>query len=51
MSLPSGQQKVAAQCQNCKAIFASEIKTDGTIRPIGIKCGCSCGNGTFRALK
>ncbi|WP_255193006.1 hypothetical protein [Natronobeatus ordinarius] len=44
------RKKAAAQCKNCKNIFASEVWGDGSIRPIGVKRGCTCGNGEFRLL-
>ncbi len=50
MSTSSGQKKLAARCENCQSIFASEMGKDGTIRPIGTKQGCRCGSEDFRPL-
>lgn len=42
--------RIAAKCQNCNAVFASEIWGDGTVRPIGTKRGCPCGDGDLRPM-
>ncbi len=44
-------ERVAARCENCGNIFVSEICPDGSIRPIGTKQACSCGNGDFRPIE
>ena len=37
-------------CQSCESVFVSEIKPDGTIRPIGVSEDCTCGDGEFRPI-
>lgn len=50
MSVPESVSKVAAVCKNCQSLYVSELKSDGTIRPIGVSADCTCGNGEFRCV-
>ncbi len=37
-------------CRSCNSVFVSEIRADGSIRPIGVSEECTCGNGEFRPI-
>ena len=51
MSNTTVRAKIAAMCNGCKSVFASELRSDGSIRPIGTKRGCPCGGTDFRRLE
>ncbi|ELY56066.1 hypothetical protein C491_13992 [Natronococcus amylolyticus DSM 10524] len=43
-------RKVAAVCTTCGKAYASEQRADGTIRPIGQRTGCKCGETSFEVV-
>ncbi|WP_394742882.1 hypothetical protein [Natronococcus roseus] len=43
-------RKVAAICTTCGKAYASEQRTDGTVRPIGQRTGCECGETSFEIV-
>ncbi|WP_176393142.1 hypothetical protein [Natronolimnobius baerhuensis] len=50
MSKSSPQSKTVGMCRSCNSVFVSEIRADGSIRPIGVSEECTCGNGEFRPI-
>ena len=48
--MPDGERKRAiAECRSCSSVYAVDVWTDGTIRPIG-RGGCDCGSNEFRVI-
>lgn len=43
-------RKVAAICTACGKAYASEQRPDGTVRPIGQRTGCECGETSFEVV-
>nr|WP_293033078.1 hypothetical protein [Natronococcus sp.] len=43
-------RKVAAICTTCGKAYASEQRGDGTVRPIGQRTGCECGETSFEIV-
>lgn len=43
-------RKVAAICTTCGKAYASEQRSDGTVRPIGQRTGCECGGTSFEVV-
>lgn len=43
-------RKVAAICTACGKAYASEQQPDGTVRPIGQRTGCECGETSFEVV-
>ncbi|WP_171814669.1 hypothetical protein [Halopiger xanaduensis] len=50
MSQSKSSTKTVVVCQSCESVFVSEVKPDGTIRPIGVSADCTCGDGDFRRI-
>ncbi len=50
MSKIDDRMKTAARCIECGAIYSAWLLPDSSIRIIGRKDGCRCGESSFEAL-
>lgn len=49
MATTETESRCIAKCRSCGDVFTAELRTDGTLRPIGV-ADCSCGRDDFRRM-
>ncbi|QLD89949.1 hypothetical protein HWV07_13280 [Natronomonas salina] len=49
MSKTETESKCVARCRSCGEVFPAKLRTDGSLRPIGV-AECNCGSDDFQRM-